>query len=286
MRQDIIDLYDEFTHRGMERRVFMERLTRLAGGSAAALAALNLLAPDHAAAAVVPADDGRLSSRMTSMEFAGKEMKIYRSRPAGVTARKPTVVVIHENRGLNPHIQDVTRRLAIEGFLAMAPDLLSPMGGTPADEDKARDMIGSLQPMEAANLTNAVVTGAGLDSDSNGKVGIVGFCWGGGIVGLVAESNPELKAGVIYYGRTPPLDRVSGIRAPLMMHYAGQDTTTNATVPDFEKALKQAGVPYQAFVYEGAQHAFNNDTSAARYDANAAGQAWQRTVAFLHEKLA
>jgi carboxymethylenebutenolidase len=286
MRQDIIDLYDEFTHRGMDRRLFMERLTALAGGSAAAMAALDMLAPNRAAAAVVAADDPRLSARMTSMSFAGKELKLYRARPANVSQRKPTVVVIHENRGLNAHIEDVTRRLALEGFLAVAPDLLSTMGGTPADEDKARDMIGQLPPQEAANLASAVVTGMKLDSDSNGKVGIVGFCWGGGIVGLVAETSPDLSAAVVYYGRTPPLDAVGGIKAPLLLHYAGKDEATNATVPAFEAALKKAGVSYQAFVYEGAQHAFNNDTSAARYDKATADLAWSRTIQFLKTHLA
>ncbi|SNB53080.1 carboxymethylenebutenolidase [Arboricoccus pini] len=285
MRQEIIDLYDEFTHRGMDRRVFMEKLTALTGGAAAAMTTLSALAPNKAAAAIVPPGDSRVTARETSMSFAGKSMKLYRARPAGVTARKPTIVVIHENRGLNAHIEDVTRRFATEGFLAVAPDLLSPMGGTPADEDKARTMIGDLQPAEAMSLTSAVVTGMTMDSDSNGKVGIVGFCWGGGVVGRVIESNPDIKAGVVYYGRVPPLEGVSGIRAPLLLHYAGQDTATNAEVPSFEAALKQAHVTYHAFFYEGAQHAFNNDTSAARYDKAAAELAWQRTIAFFKQNL-
>lgn len=286
MKQEIIDLYDEFTHRGLDRRVFMERLAALAGGTAAASAALAALQPDMAKAAIVAPDDSRVSGRMVTIDTLLGKIKAYRARPAGVNTPKGSIIVIHENRGLNAHVEDVARRLALEGFLVVAPDLLSTSGGTPADPDRARDMIGKLNPVTVSQELGAVIAAVRTDSDSNGKVGIVGFCWGGGVVGRMAAISPELSAAVVYYGRPPELDVVPSIRPPLLLHYAGQDAGINPSVPPFEEALKKTGKTYQLFMYEGAQHAFNNDTSAERYNKAAADQAWARTVAFFKTNLA
>jgi carboxymethylenebutenolidase len=196
-----------------------------------------------------------------------------------------SVVVIHENRGLNAHIEDVARRVAVAGYLALAPDFLSPAGGTPANEDQARDMIGKLDA--AATVANAVASVAHLrgHADGNGKVGAVGFCWGGGQVGQLAVNDPTLDAAVVYYGRTPDPAAVAKIKAPLLLHYAGLDERINGGVPAFQEALDKAGATYTLHMYEGAQHAFNNDTSAERYNAEAAKLAWDRTLAFFGEKL-
>ncbi len=285
MRQEIIDLYDEFTHAGLDRRVFMTRLTQLAGSATAAAALVPLLKANSASAAIVPPDDPKVTSERVSFPGPGGEVKGYLVSPAGATDKLPGVVVIHENRGLNGHIEDVARRLALAGFVALAPDLLSSMGGTPSDEDEARSMIGKLQKSDAVAEASAAVKWLEARPDSNGKVGIVGFCWGGGLVNATATEEPDLKAAVAYYGVAPDLDAVPKIKAALMLHYAGLDQRVNATMPGYEKALDAAGVQYQAFVYEGANHAFNNDTSEARYDPQAAKLAWERTVAFLHEQL-
>jgi carboxymethylenebutenolidase len=212
-------------------------------------------------------------------------MKAYLSRPAAAGGKLPAVIVIHENRGLNGHIEDIARRLAKEGFVALAVDFLSPLGGTPKDEDKAREMFGKLEP--AQTVANAVAAVAFLERDplTNGKVGAVGFCWGGGLANQLAVNSPDLKAAVAYYGMQPAAADVAKIRAKLLLHYAGLDKRINEGIPAYEKALKAAGVDYQIFVYEGANHAFNNDTSAARYDKEAADLAWSRTIAFLRQNL-
>jgi len=195
------------------------------------------------------------------------------------------VIVIHENRGLNPHIEDVTRRVALEGFLALGPDLLSPAGGTPTNEDTAREMISKLDgPQTVQNLVAAVAFLA-KHAHGNGKVGTMGFCWGGGMVGELAVNAPDLSAAVVYYGRQPKAADVDKLKAPLLLHYAGQDARINDGIPAFEEALKKANKPYTLHMYEGAQHAFNNDTSEARYNKPAAEQAWSRTIAFLKDNL-
>ena len=285
MRQDIIDLYDEFTHRGLDRRVFMSRLAELAGGTAAAMAALTALRADPAGAAMVPPDDPKIAAESVVIGAEGSRLKGYLVRPAGSTEKLPGVVVVHENRGLNAHIEDIARRLAMAGFMALAVDFLSENGGTPTDEDQARDMIGKLDPTQV--VTNAEMAVAWLKArpDSNGKAGIIGFCWGGGVVGRVAVSDPELDAGVVFYGQAPASEQVAAIKAPLLLHYAGLDERINAGVPAFEAALKAGDKSYALYRYEGVNHAFNNDTSAARYDAKAANLAWSRTVEFLHLQL-
>jgi carboxymethylenebutenolidase len=211
-------------------------------------------------------------------------MKGYLARPKG-SDKLPAVIVIHENRGLNPHTEDVARRVALAGFLALAPDMLSPLGGTPMNEDEARGMFGKLDA--AQTIQNLVRTVAFLEkhAQSTGKVGAVGFCWGGGAVGDLAVNSPDLDAGVVYYGRQPAVADVPKIQAPLLLQYGGLDTRINAGIPAFEEALKQSNKKYTIHIYEGANHAFNNDTSQARYNKETADQAWARTIAFFKEHL-
>jgi carboxymethylenebutenolidase len=282
MRQDIIELYDAFTHGRMGRRAFMERMTMLTGSAAAALAAVKLLQPDPAAAAMIAENDPRLAIDTVAIDGGPSA---YWAKPAGGGNLLPGVVVIHENRGLNAHIQDVTRRAAVEGFSVLAPDLLTAIGGTPSDPDKARDMIGTLTPAQTVEEVRATINWLRAQPDGNGKVGLVGFCWGGGVVGLVAEAEPALDAAVVFYGPTPPLEQVANIRAPLLLHYAGLDERIDAGVPDFKKALDAANVKYEMFMYEGVNHAFHNDTSAERYSPEAAKLAWQRTIDFFKSRL-
>jgi carboxymethylenebutenolidase len=283
MDQRVIDLYDEYTHAPLDRRVFLDRLTRLAGGTAAAFALLPVLENNYARAAVVAEDDPSLATATGSYDGATGPVKYYEAKPKEAGATTPAVLVIHENRGLNPHTQDTARRLAVAGFRAVAVDLLSPAGGTPDDQDKARDLIGALDP--AATLGNAVA-GVAFLAASGAKVGAVGFCWGGGLSGRLATASDKLSGAVVYYGMPPDAAEVPKIKAPLLLHYAGLDERINAAVPAFEAALKAAGVKYQAFVYDGKQHAFNNDTNAARYDKDAAELAWGRTIGFFKASLA
>lgn len=284
--QAMIDAYDEYTHLTLDRRRFMERLTALAGSAAAAAAIAPMLAANSAKAEIVAATDERIKGEDITYPGAEGEMKGYLVRPANASGKLPAVIVIHENRGLNAHIRDVTRRVAIEGFIALAPDFLSPDGGTPSDEDRAREMISALDA-EKTNA-NAVATVAFLKGheESTGNVGAIGFCWGGGLVNRLAVNSPDLKAGVAYYGSQPRPEDVPKIQAAMLLHYAGLDERINAGIEAYKQALTEAGKDFTIHVYEGVNHAFNNDTSAARYDKAAADLAWERTVAFLKEKLA
>jgi carboxymethylenebutenolidase len=281
--QRFIDLYDSFTHGGIDRRGFLDRLAEIAGSSAAALALLPLLQNDYARAAVVAADDSRLAIETITYDANGTPINAYLVRLKS-KGRRPAVLVIHENRGLNPHIQDIARRLALEGFLALAVDLLSPLGGTPADEDKARDMIGTLKADETAQHAAAAVPLLERHPESTGNVGAVGFCWGGGGINRVAVLAPDLKAAVAYYGLQVPADQVPAIRAPLLLHYAGLDQRVNAGIAAYEAALKANHKRYTIYIYPDVNHAFNNDTSN-RYDKAAAELAWSRTIAFFNEYL-
>jgi len=265
--------------------VFLQRLARLAGGTAAAYALLPLLENNYARAQTVTEDDQRLSAGPVSFEGAGAVMLSgYMARPLG-TGKLPGVMVIHENRGLNPYIRDVARRVALGGYVALAPDMLSPDGGTPEDADQAREMIGALDTgVTVAHLEAAVRFLEDLE-DTTGDVGIVGFCWGGGMVNRLATRLPGLDAAVMFYGRNPDLDRVPEIQAPMLLHYAGLDERINAGITDYEAALQAAGVNYTLHMYEGVNHAFHNDTNDARYDAEAAALAWERTKAFFDEHL-
>lgn len=280
MDRRIIELYDEYTHAPLDRRVFLDRLASLAGGAAAAYALLPVLENNYAHAQSVAADDPGLVAERVVYAGASGAIKGYFVRPAGGKPA-PAVVVIHENRGLNAHIEDVARRLAKAGFAALAPDLLSPLGGTPADEDKARDMIGQLNGAQTvANLQGAVGWLA-VSPHASGKVGVVGFCWGGGMSARLAVAEPRLGAAVVYYGPPPMVEDVPKIKAPLLLHYAGLDKRINDMVAPFIDALEMADVKFDKHVYDGVDHAFNNDTNAARYNAAAAGLAWSRTLAFL-----
>ncbi|VVT26152.1 dienelactone hydrolase family protein [Rhizobium sp. EC-SD404] len=284
--QDMISAYDEYTHLTLDRRGFMEKLTKLAGSGAAAAAIAPMLAASNAAAQQVPEDDNRLVAEDVTYPGGDGEMQGYLVHMRDTANPMPSVIVIHENRGLNPHIRDVARRLALQGFLVLAPDFLSPDGGTPEDEERAREMIGALDG--AATIANATATVAFLQAheNGNGQVGAVGFCWGGGMVNDLAVASEDLAAGVAYYGRQAAVEQVPNIRAALMLHYAGLDDRINAGIEAYEAALKEHGVEYQLFVYEGANHAFNNDTSSARFDPVAAAVAWERTLDFFNEKLA
>jgi len=282
MDQKFIDLFDRYTHGGMNRRDFLERLSLLAGSSAAALALLPALENNYAEAQIVPEDDPAIKVEMAEIAPGIKGYLVRLSAQGTYHA----VLVIHENRGLNPHIKDVTRRMAREGFIAFGGDYLTAQGGTPADEEKAREMIGALTPGEALAFSRAAIDALAKIEGSSGKVGAVGFCWGGGAVNALAVSgDPNLKAGVAYYGRQAPAGEVPKIAAPLMLHYAGLDERINAGIAEFGAALKANGKAYELHMYEGANHAFNNDTNAARYNRQAADLAWGRTVAFLKEHL-
>jgi carboxymethylenebutenolidase len=284
MDQKIIDLYDEYTHAPLDRRVFLARLVQLTGSTAAAMALVPLLEANQAHAALVSPEDQRLETGRTTYPGGTGAITAYMARPKGAS-KLPAVIVIHENRGLNAHIEDVARRVALEGCLALAPDLLSPMGGTPTNEDTARDMIGKLDGQQTVQNLVAAVTFLAQHAHGNGKVGTMGFCWGGGMVGDLAVNAPNLNAAVVYYGRQPKAAEVEKIKAPLLLHYAGQDARINEGIPAFEEALKKANKKYTLYSYDGAQHAFNSDTSEARYNKPAAEQAWSRTVVFLKEHL-
>lgn len=284
MDQRIIDLYDEYTHGGMSRRSFLDRLAQLAGGSAAAAVLVPVLQNNYAQAPIIAENDERLDIETVEYEADGTKISGYLSRLAD-GGKRPGVIVIHENRGLNPHIQDVARRMAVEGFLALAPDMLSPLGGTPSDEDKAREMIGSLDAEETVARLAAAVPFVAGHGESTGKVGAVGFCWGGGMVNRLAAAGTSLDAAVSYYGRQLPAEDVPRISAPLLLHYAGLDERINAGIPEFEAALETNNKSYELFMYEGANHAFNNDTNEARYNKEAAELAWARTVEFLKRHL-
>lgn len=285
LSDDVIRLYDRFTHGAMDRRAFFERLTGLAGSVAAATALLPLLQNDYARAETVRPDDPRLvAEEKVAIPGSDAGLAGYLVGPKD-RARRPALVMIHENRGLNPHIRDMTRRGALAGYLTLGIDALSPEGGTPADEDKAREMIGQLNAETAARRIAAAVRFLGSHPLSTGKVGAMGFCWGGGMVNAVLAIEPALAAGVSYYGRQIPAERVAGIRGALQLHYAGKDERINAGIPAYRAALEAAGKSFELHLYDGVDHAFNNDTNAARYDAAAAKLAWERSLAFLARDL-
>lgn len=282
--QEMIALFDDYTHLSLDRRRFMENLARLAGSMTAATAAAALMASNATAQGLSAEADPRLATETVTFPGASGDMTGYLAAPAE-GGPFPAVIVVHENRGLNNHIRDVTRRMALEGFLALAPDFLSGLGGTPADEDAARALFQNLEP--AAVAADGVATIEWLEGHmrSTGKVGAIGFCWGGGTVNNLAVASPRLLAAVSYYGSQPAPEDVKAIKARIMAHYGGLDDRINAGIPAFREALESHDIDHQLFVYEGVNHAFNNDTSAARYDKPAADLAWQRTVSFLHETL-
>lgn len=283
MDQRIINLFDEYTHKPLRREEFMERLTRLTGSTAATLAILPLLEINYAKAETIAQQDDRLITE--SVTYPGdEEMKAYVARPRA-DGRYPGVIVIHENRGLNPHIEDVTRRVALAGYVAIAPDALSGQGGTPTDGDKAREMFQKIDATKNLNNFVKAVDYARSRKECTGKVGAVGFCWGGRMANQLAVSVPSLNAAVAYYGSQPATEAVPQIKAPVQLHYASLDERINAGIPAYEEALKKAGKEYELFLYEGAQHAFNNDTAPTRYNEAAAKLAWERTLAFFKKHL-
>lgn len=284
--QAMINAYDEYTHLTLDRRGFMDKLTKLAGSATAAAAIAPLLAANKAAAEVVAENDDRLTGKDITYPGSGGDMKGYLVQPKNASGKLGAVIVIHENRGLNPHIRDVARRMALEGFVALAPDFLSPQGGTPENEDQARDMFSKLDAATTVANGEATVVYLSKLEAANGNVGAIGFCWGGGAVNNLAVKSPELKAGVAYYGAQPPASDVPNIKAALLLHYAGLDDRINAGIDAYKKALEENGKKFEIYVYEGVNHAFNNDTSAARYDKAAADLAWGRTVEFLKQNLA
>lgn len=279
MDQRYIDLYDEFTHTGLPRRVFMERLTKLAGSTAAATAIASMIGPNYAKAAIVAPDDSRLTGNMVTYPGKTGPVKAYHVRPKG-TAKLPAIVVIHENRGLNPHIQDVGRRLALEGYNVLVPDSLSPQGGTPESTEQAVQMIGKLDAGDTVANYVAAVSYIKKDAGSTGKVGVVGFCWGGGMVNQTALASPDVNAAVVYYGLAPKPEDAAKVHAPTIVHLGGLDKRIDDTYPAFEKALKEKGKDklVTIYTYEGANHAFNNDSDPTRYNESAAKPAWERTL--------
>ena len=283
MDQRIIDLYDDFTHGGMNRRAFLDRLAALAGSTAAATTLLTVLQNNYAQAQTIPENDPRITAETVDIPGA-QGLKGYLVKPKDAAGKLPTVIVVHENRGLNPHIKDVTRRMAAEGFIALGLDYLSPMGGTPADEDKGRDMIGQLKGPDMIAYGKAAVAYLKTRPDSNGKVGAMGFCWGGGAVNTLAVNEPNLNAGVAYYGGQPKAEDVPKINAAMMMHYGSLDERINAGIPAYEAALKANNKKYVVHMYPGTQHGFLNDTTP-RYNEAAAKLAFTRTIAFFNENL-
>jgi carboxymethylenebutenolidase len=284
MNATIAELYDEYHHGGMSRRSFLDRLAEIAGGAAAALALVPVLETQHAQAQIIGENDDRLAIARVEYDAGGTKIAGYLARLKG-GQKRPAVIVIHENRGLNPHIQDVARRLAVEGFLAFAPDMLSPLGGTPADQTQATQMIRTLNADETAARLASAVPFLARHAESTGKVGAIGFCWGGGMANRLAAAGTSLNASVPYYGAQLPAADVPKISASLLLHYASLDQRINAGIAEYEAALKSNKKVYELYMYEGANHAFNNDTNAASYSKDAATLAWGRTIAFLKKYL-
>lgn len=282
MDQKIINLYDSYTHSQLSRKDFMKKLAILTGSTALALTVLPMLENNYAAASTYHNDEV-ISEQVTYPGVEG-DMKAILAMPKGKT-KLGAVVVIHENRGLNPHIIDVTKRVAAEGFLALGIDALSPFGGTPEDENKGRELIGKLDAEK--NLQNYLKGLAYLRNhkNGNGKTACVGFCWGGGMSNKLAVNDPKLNAAVAYYGAQPKTEEVSKIKASVMLHYGGLDERINAGIPAYEQALKQNNIDYKIFIYEGVNHAFNNDTSPTRYNEAAAKLAWKRTIDLFKAKI-
>jgi len=282
MNQQIINLYDEYTHKPLNRQEFLRRLALLAGGTAAAMTLLPLLEVNYANAAVTKEED-LFTERITYPGING-DMQAYTARPKE-EKKYAAVVVIHENRGLNAHIEDVTRRAATAGYLAIAPNALSSLGGTPEKEDEARTKFQLLKAED--NLQNFIKVFDYLPTrkDCNGNYGCVGFCWGGGMANSLAVNVPSLKVAVAFYGKQPEAVDVPKIKAAVQLHYGALDERVNAGIPAYQEALKKTGIPYELYMYEGANHAFHNDTAPTRYNESAAKLAWQRTLEFFGKYL-
>jgi carboxymethylenebutenolidase len=284
MDKRFTELHDKYSHGLLDRRELLKRLSVLAGGVAAANALLPLLESRHAKAEAVPKDDPRLDTEYVKYPGVTGDIRASLARPKK-DGKLPGVVIVHENRGLNRHIEDVGRRVALEGFVTIAPDALSPLGGTPEDETKAAALIGQLDMQSTIKNYVAAVKYLKSHPASTGKVGVVGFCWGGAMANQIAVNSPDLTAAVPFYGKQPASEDVPKIKASLLLHYAGLDEGIDKGITAYEAALKKASVDYKVYMYEGAQHAFFNDTNPARYNKEASELAWKRTIAFLNEKL-
>ncbi|MEO7775328.1 MAG: dienelactone hydrolase family protein [Steroidobacteraceae bacterium] len=284
MDQKIIDLYNEYIHSALPRREFMARLVRLAGGVAAASAVLPLIEPNYAHSRQVDPTDNRLVTGYLSYKSPGGEVRSYYARPRD-NNRMPAILVIHENRGLNEHIEDVARRAAVAGYFALAPDGLSAAGGAPQDQEAARDLFAKTDRVRIASDIVAGVPFLATHQQVNGKIGTVGFCYGGGMALRCAVDAAGVGAAVSFYGAALPADDVAKLKAPVMLQYAGTDERINAMIPEFTKALDAQKVPYSVNMYPGTQHGFHNDSSGARYDEAAAKLAWRRTIGFFDSYL-
>jgi carboxymethylenebutenolidase len=283
---EVMKLFDQYVHGQIDRRGFLDRAARYAVGGSTAAGLLAALSPNFAHARKVAPDDARVKTAFVEFESPAGYGKVraYVARPAQTSGPLPAVLVVHENRGLNPHIEDIARRLALDNFIAVAPDALFPLGGYPGDEDKARELFGKLDQAKTAEdfVTAAAYTRA--ISGGNGKLGAVGFCYGGTVVNMLATRAPELTAGVPFYGGAPKADQVARIKAELLLVFADKDERINAGWPPFEAALKAAGVRFEAAKFPGTEHGFNNDTTP-RYDEKAAQQAWAKTLAVFNRTL-
>ncbi|WP_292781733.1 dienelactone hydrolase family protein [Methylophilus sp. UBA6697] len=282
---EALRLFDQFVHGDIDRRTFISKAGRFAGAFTA-VGLLETLTPKFAYAQRIAGNDGRIQAQYVEVESPKGYGKVrgYLVKPVNITGKLPAVLVIHENRGLNPHIEDIARRVALENFIAFAPDALTPLGGYPGDEDAARELFKKLdQPKTQEDFVAAFHWLAQLP-ESNGRVGAIGFCYGGSLSNLLATRLPTLAAAVPFYGSAPPLEAVPAIKSPLLIHFAEQDERVNASWPPYEQALKSAGKAYQAYQYAGTQHGFNNDTTP-RYDEAAATLAWQRSIDFFNQHL-
>ena len=280
--QELLVLFDAYVHGGIDRRGFLRGAEKFAKAGVTAAGLLAALSPDFARGQVVPKDDKRLKIEMVSFESpqGSGTVKGYLARPSSAgTAKLPTILVVHENRGLNPHIEDITRRIALDGYMAFAPDALTPLGGYPGDEDKAREAFAKLDQKKISEDFVAAMGWLKARADTTGKIGVTGFCYGGGIAHMLSTRVPDLAASVPFYGNHPAAVEATKVKSPLQIHFAGVDERINTAWPTYEAALKAAGAKYEAHTYAGTQHGFNNDTTP-RFDAAAAKQAWERTMAF------
>lgn len=282
---EVFRLFDRYVHGQISRRDFIDRAGALAIAGMSGAALLEALSPKFAEAQQVAPTDARIKGEHIEIAAPGYgKMRGYLVKPANVTGKLPAVLVVHENRGLNPHIEDIARRIALDNFVAFAPDALHPLGGYPGNEDKARELFAQLDQGKTREDFIAAAKYLKTAAGTNGKVGVVGFCYGGGVAGFLATKLPELNASVPFYGSPPPVAEVANIKAPMLFQFAETDERINAAWPACEEALKKANVKYQAYIYPGTQHGFNNDTTP-RFNKEAAGLAWQRTIDFFKQNL-
>jgi carboxymethylenebutenolidase len=285
-RPEVLSLFDQYVHGLIDRRAFLARAAKFAVGSMTASMLLDALEPRFAEAQQVAKDDSRLEASTVELDSPKGSGKVrgYLALPAKTQGKLPGVLVVHENRGLNPHVEDIARRIALESYVAFAPDALTPLGGYPGDEDEARELFAKLDQARTREDFLAALAFLAARPECNGKVGAVGFCYGGGMVNFLATRAPRLAAGVAFYGGQPPAEDVAKIKAPLLIHYAEKDDRINAGIPAFRQALEARKVRYRLFTYPGTQHGFNNDTTP-RYDKAAADLAWKRTLDFFEQHL-